>query len=144
MQELKIVIKDGVDKKFLSFPKNVQKALSPIRQLIIDCATELDDVHHLEESLKWGELSYKTKQGSPVRVNWSSKEKDHFGIYFICSTSLVETFKFVFGDEFNYDKNRGLIFGLEDEIPEEAVKRCVKMAMRYKELKHLPFLGNVT
>lgn len=132
----------AVKEKFDQYPPHVRPKLDVLRDLILEVAREEASVSALHETLKWGEPSYIAKHGSTVRINWNSKKPEQVGIYFKCTSKLVLTFRAVYGDLFNYEKNRAIIFGLEDEIPVEALKHCVAMALNYHKIKHLALLGN--
>lgn len=127
--------------KFESYPKDVKKILSHLRDLIINTASSIEGIHEIEETLKWGEPSYLVKKGSTIRIDWKSKTPNEYALYFICNTSLVETFKMVYGDLFKYEKNRAILFDLDEKIPETELKGCIEMALRYHSLKDKPFLG---
>jgi len=54
---------------------------------------------------------------------------------------LVGTFKEVFGDTFNYEKERAIIFALDDKIPKKELAKCIKTALHYHKVKNEPNLG---
>ena len=122
------------------YPQIVQKKLNFLRKLIVDTAEELE-LSSLEETTKWGEPSYLTKKGSTVRIDWKSKKPDQYAIYFKCTSKLVGTFRAIYEDQFNYETTRAIVFSFKDVIPEESLKVCIGMALRYHEIKHLPLLG---
>jgi len=95
----------------------------------------------MEETLKWGEPSYFVKKGSTIRIDWKSKAPNQYAIYFKCTSSLVETFKTIFGDLFKYEKTRAIVFELDEEVPTEELKICIGMALQYHNLKYKPLLG---
>ena len=130
----------GVKQKFETYPEDVAKALHVIRLLIINTAKK-DGITNLVETLKWGEPSYISHIGSTIRYDWKSNVPNEYRIYFHCQTTLVETFKEVYGNTFMYEGNRALVFNLHDAIPVKALTHCVSMALRYKKLKHLKLLG---
>jgi uncharacterized protein YdhG (YjbR/CyaY superfamily) len=130
-----------VKSKFESYPKDIKKKLTYLRELILKTASEIENVHQLEETLKWGEPSYLVKRGSTIRMDWKSKAPEQYALYFNCNTSLVETFKMVYGDLFKYEKNRAILFDLNEKVPEEDLKACIEMALQYHSLKDKPFLG---
>ena len=53
----------------------------------------------------------------------------------------MPTFRAIYGDAFNYEKNRAIEFTLTDEVPVAALKNCISMALQYHQVKHLPLLG---
>jgi len=74
-------------------------------------------------------------------MDWKTKTPHQYAMYFNCNTSLVETFKSVYGNLFKYEKNRAILFSLDDEIPKKELKDCIEMALKYHTLKNKPFLG---
>ncbi len=95
----------------------------------------------MEETLKWGEPSYLTKGGSTIRMDWKQKSPHQYALYFNCNTSLVETFKSLYRGFFTFEGNRAIVFCETDELPVDALKHCVSLALRYHRLKHQPLLG---
>lgn len=142
MSRLKFKKNTKVQALIDSYPSLPKMRLNALRELIIETASEIVDLNELEENLKWGEPSYSCQKGSTIRIDWKSKKPDQYAMYFICSTRLVETFRMLYGNTFDYDKNRALVFLLEDDIPVPQLKECIQMALRYHELKDQPLLGN--
>jgi len=126
--------------KFKSYPKTIAPKLKYLRELVLEVAEE-SELTELEETLKWGEPSYIAKKGSTLRMDWKTKNPNQYAMYFKCTSKLVETFREVYGDSFKYEKNRAIVFDLEDEVPKEELKDCIRMALNYHSLKHLPLLG---
>ncbi len=117
MSKLVINKNPEVKSKFDTYPPVIQKKLKVLRQLIIDTATRIDSINEIEETLKWGEPSYLAKKGSTIRIDWKAKSPDQYAIYFKCTSKLVITFREVYGDLFNYEKNRAILFKIDDKIP---------------------------
>ena len=122
-----------------SYPKEIQERILQLRQLIFAVAKESKLA--LTETLKWNEPSYLTDGGSTVRISWRKAYSNHYGMFFNCKTSLIETFKEIYPHEFNYEGNRALVFSLDDKFPEKELKHCVKLSLSYHALKHFPLLG---
>jgi len=137
---LKINKNPAVAEKFKAYPRSVRPKMKHLRKLILDAAKE-NNVQEIEETLKWGEPSYLVKKGSTVRIDWKEKSPQQYAIYFKCTSKLVLTFKEVYGDTFNYEKNRAILFGLDDAVPEKELKRCIGSALRYHSVKNEPNLG---
>jgi len=127
--------------KFQAYPPAVRVKLEGLRRLVLETGAELEPAPSIEETLKWGEPSYISPRGSTIRMDWKPRAPQQYALYFNCNTSLVETFRHVYGDLFRYEKNRALIFDLEAELPVEALKDCIEMALNYHQLKGQPFLG---
>jgi len=130
-----------VAEKFDSYPNKVQKKLNAIRKLILDTAKKEDTILEIEETLKWGEPSYLVKKGSTLRMDWKAKAPDQYAIYFKCTSKLVSTFREVYGDTFDYEKNRAIVFEMGDKVPKKALSECIKAALKYHQVKELPNLG---
>ena len=67
--------------------------------------------------------SYLAPKGSTLRMDWKTKSPNQYALYFQCSSMLVSTFKMVYGNTFNYEGNRAIVFQLEDKLPVEEVKK---------------------
>jgi hypothetical protein len=119
--------------KFSAYPAHVRPKLLALRELIFQTASTAEGAGEIEESLKWGEPAYATrnKSGSTVRIDWKRKTPDHYAMYFNCQTNLVETFRTLFPNDFKYDGNRALVFGLEDKIPKDSLALCVVASLTY-------------
>ena len=143
MNKLKINRNPEVASKFEAYPEAVKGKMTNLRNLILETATENDTIKEIEETLKWGEPSYLTKKGSTIRIDWKTKTPDQYAIYFKCTSKLVPTFKEVYGDKFKYEKNRAILFDLDDEIPQKELKKCIAAALKYHTVKNEPFLGMV-
>ena len=126
---------------FDSYPEPIRKKMMRLRQLVLDTALETEGVDALEETLKWGEPRYLTKGGSTIRMDWKDSTPDQYAMCFNCNTSLVNTFKAVYGDVFTFEDNRAIAFGEIDELPVNALKHCISLALTYHRVKHLPSLG---
>ena len=141
MQDLQLDINPAVESVFAGYPDYVRPQMIALRKLVIDTAKATEGIAQLEETLKWGEPSYLTKIGSTLRIDWKAKSPDQYALYFKCTSRLVETFKTVFKDTFEYEGNRAIVFKLNSELPTEELTYCIKSALTYHKVKHLPTLG---
>ena len=117
-----------------SYPKPVKARLLQLRKLIFDTAAKTPGVGEIEETLKWNQPSYTTpisKSGSTISIDRVKNGTADYAMYFHCQTSLVDSFRLMFGDTFNYEGNRAILFDNEDEIPVEALRQCIAMALTY-------------
>ncbi len=130
-----------VNEVFKNYPKAVKSKMLHLRDLVLSTASETDGVEKLEETLKWGEPSYVTKSGSTLRMDWKEKNPEQYAVYFKCTSKLVPTFKTVYKHKFKFEKNRAIVFNLNEMIPEDELKQCIAMALTYHKIKHLPLLG---
>lgn len=141
MENLRINQNPDVVSKFKTYPKQIKPKLAYLRTLILETASENDSIDEIEETLKWGEPSYLVKKGSTIRMDWKAKAPDQYAMYFKCTSKLVATFKEVYGDTFNYEKNRAIVFDLKDEVPTKELKACINSALNYHNCKNEPLLG---
>ena len=122
----------SVERAYLAMPESLQVQALELRKLILSTAGEMEATGGIEETLKWGQPSYlplKAKVGSAVRV--AVHDDQHLGLYFNCNTTLVETFRSLFGDDLQYSKNRAVLFDIARPLPQEAIAQCVRMALYY-------------
>lgn len=141
MKQIEIIKDPRVKQVFKKYPSVPRKKLKDLRALIMETAKEIPSLVQIEETLKWGELSYITKYGSTLRIDWKERQPDQYAIYFKCTSLLVPTFKKVFGKSFNYEGSRALIFGMDEKVPRTKLKKCIRAALEYHKVKRLPNLG---
>ncbi len=135
------ILNPQVEAAFESYPSSIKSKLLSLRQLIFDVATEHSDIDKIEETLKWGEPSYLSRHGSTIRLGWKKSQPNQYAIYFHCKTTLVDTFKELYRDQFNFEGNRAIVFSLDEEIPVVELKHCISLSLLYHRIKHLPMLG---
>jgi len=124
----------AVDAVFNAYPKPVKARLLALRRLILQTAKATKGVGALEETLKWGQLSYltpETKSGSTIRIDRVKSAANQYAIYFHCQTDLVATFRELYPTEFCYGGNRCIVFDAAEELPEAPLRHCVALALTY-------------
>jgi len=129
-----------VQQKFSTYPRYISVLLNKVRDLIFNVAQQ-DGISDITETMKWGEPSYVSKIGCTIRIDWKAKQPDQYCIYFNCKTSLIETFKEIYGDIFTYEGNRAIVFKINQVVPYKELGHCISMSLRYKKVKHLVLLG---
>ena len=141
MKNLELSTDPRVEPVFQGYPDVVRSKLLALRELVLETAKETEGISALEETLKWGEPSYLTSDGSTLRMDWKPKSPDQYAVYFKCTSQLVPTFRKVFPGTFQFEGNRAIVFQLDDEIPKDALQACIRAAFRYHKVKHLEDLG---
>lgn len=141
MTKMRIATDESFEIKISEYPDHVRDKLQFLRELVIKTAEEIPDLEDLHETLKWGEPSFVTKNGSTLRMDWKKKTPDQYQMYFKCTSRLVETFKLKFGDFFEYEKNRAIIFQLDQKIPVAELRQCIKATLNYHIVKKDISLG---
>lgn len=140
---MKTIIKTDpeLEKCFANYPDYIRSQMDYLRGLVRETARETEGITELQETLKWNEPSFITKHGSTLRMDWKEKQPNQYAIYFQCTSRLIETFKLVFKEKFEYQGKRAIIFQLDQPIPKEELKQCIRTALTYHKVKHLLTLG---
>tara|TARA_R110002012_G_scaffold154557_1_gene314917 strand:- start:2103 stop:2531 length:429 start_codon:yes stop_codon:yes gene_type:complete len=141
MGKLKVKTNPKVDAVFANYPDFVRDKMQALRELVLETAEETEGVYQLEETLKWGEPSFVTKDGSTLRMDWKEKTPDQYAMYFHCSSRLVDAFRLVFNHKFQYEGKRAIVFKLNQKIPKAELKECIKATLTYHKVKQLITLG---
>ena len=115
---------DKVKEKFDNYPSDVRYKILELRELIFDVAKNEKIINNIDEMLKWNEPSYITKNGSTLRIDWKKNKPNQYSMYFNCKTKLVETFRELFSDRFQFEGNREIIFQKDDIIDLDALKNA--------------------
>lgn len=130
--------------KFDTYPPNVRRKMLALRELVFRTAATTEGVGEIEETLKWGEPAYvtKNKSGSTIRMDWKKNDPNHYAIFFNCQTNLVETFRIMFPQDFKFEGNRALVFALEDKVLQDSLALCIAASLTYhlKKRSSVPVL----
>ncbi|MCZ4282761.1 DUF1801 domain-containing protein [Kiloniella laminariae] len=117
-----------------AYPESVKDRLLFLRELIYETALANSVVGPLEETLKWGQPSFLTsrsKSGTTIRLDQIKSSNGSCGLYFHCQTDLVDRFRALYPEIMTYEGNRCILFYAEDDIPVQALKHCLAMALTY-------------
>ncbi|ALT00506.1 DUF1801 domain-containing protein [Lacimicrobium alkaliphilum] len=133
-------MKSEIEAKFATYPAEAQRQLEAVRRLIFLVAEE-NHLGNVEETLKWGEASYLVKGGTTIRMDWKAKDPNAIKVCFHCQTRLIETFREIYQDEFEYEGKRAIVIPLDATLKEDPLGHCLQMALTYHSLKHRPLLG---
>lgn len=128
----------AVKEVFANYPKHIKPKMFSLRQLIFDVAAATEGVGELEETLKWGEPSYltpKSKSGTTIRIDWKQNRPDEYAMYVNCKTTLISTYKEIYGDTFTYGGNRSIIFKLDVPLARNELMDCITLALTYHKRK---------
>lgn len=124
----------AVAKVFQAYPAPMRARLLALREIILRTAAQTEGVGDIDETLKWGEPAYLTSStgsGSTIRIHWTKKRPNEYAMYFNCQTTLIETFRTLFPNDFRFEGNRALVFSEGDAIPQDALEFCVEAALTY-------------
>ena len=132
---------DNIPAVFDGYTKNVRIRLLYLREIIYFSAKKLGLHDLIQETLRWGEPSFVVKSGSTLRLNQLPSSSGRYGLFFNCQSKLVDSFRQIYPDTFQYLDNRGIMFGNDQVIPEDELQHCITLALSYHKIKHLPLLG---
>jgi Domain of unknown function (DU1801) len=126
---------------FAAYPEPIRTKLLFLRQLIFDVAAETEAVGPLDETLKWGQPSYLTtasKTGTTIRIDQNPSSAGQYMMYVHCQTNLIGTFRKLYPDTFDFEGNRSIVFDAAEDIPIEALRHCIALALNYHRAKRMP------
>lgn len=116
------------------YPAQLRARLLEIREMIFAAAAETGGAGPLTETLRWGEPAYLTqisKSGTTIRLGTTRSAPEACAVLFNCKTTLVETFRTHFPDDFAFEGNRALVMPVNRPLPHEALKLCLRAALTY-------------
>lgn len=119
-------------------PEPVRLQLLEVRDLVFAVAAETEGVGPLTETLKWGEPAYLTetsKSGTTIRLGVSKSAPDQCAVFVNCQTTLIDTFRTLFANDFTFEGNRALIIPATGDFPREALALCLRAALTYHRQK---------
>ncbi|CCE06836.1 conserved hypothetical protein [Bradyrhizobium sp. STM 3843] len=122
---------------FATYPRPLRRRLEALRRLILDTARTTPGVGALEETLKWGQPSYLTAEsgsGSTIRIDRIKSEPDRYALYVHCQTDLIAIFRELY-PELTYGGKRCIVLDASDDLPEQALRNCIALALTYHHTK---------
>ena len=118
-----------------AYPAPLRERLIWLRSLIQETAAATEGVGPLEETLKWGEVSYLTTEsgsGTTVRIA-PDKRSGQPAIFVNCRTDLVSRYRTLYPEAFGYDGDRGVVLGAAPD--EAALRHVIALALTYHARK---------
>lgn len=119
---------------FEAYPARLRADLLALRELIFDTADETEGIGALVETLKWGQPAYvpsKPRTGSTVRIDALKSTEPMYGIFFHCQTTLISTFRELYGSRFMFQGERAIVFSQGEKVPRNALGHCIALALTY-------------
>ncbi|APX11725.1 hypothetical protein [Tateyamaria omphalii] len=120
-----------------SWPQSAQSHFLRTRTLVHDVATS-EDVGPLDESLKWGQPSWRPKRartGSTLRLDWSPATPDRLLAFVDCKTDLAAQMDHRFPGQFHNDGRRALGFDTTHPLDKDAVWQLARLTLTYHRSK---------
>lgn len=119
--------KTSIHNFYPNYTSSEQGKLSELQTLIHKVADESNI--EIAESSKWGQLSFATPYGTPIRIDKFSDTQ--IALFVNCQTTLIETWKSLFLDTMSFSKTRAIVFNTEENIPKEQLAICIDQAFNY-------------
>jgi hypothetical protein len=123
---------------FAAYPARTKAKLLELRRLILETAAKTPGVGALDETLKWGQPSYltrETRSGSTIRIDRVKPEagadQERYALYVHCQTTLVSTFRQLYRDELTFGGNRSILLDADRPLPKAALRHCIALALTY-------------
>jgi hypothetical protein len=120
------------------YPEPIRMRLLQVRDLIFAVAAETEGVGPLTETLKWGEPAYLTeasRSGTTIRLGVSKSAPGHCAVFVNCKTTLIETFRAHFADDFAFEGQRALLIPATDHLHRAPLALCLRAALTYHRQK---------
>jgi Domain of unknown function (DU1801) len=124
----------AVEAAFAAYPAALRANLLGLRALIFATAHQAKGVGALVESLKWGQPSYrpsKPRVGTTVRIDALKSAEPGYAMFFHCQTTLVGTFRELYGDKLAFQGDRAIVFAPRHKVPRAALSHCIALALTY-------------
>ncbi len=124
-------IPPDVATSYSDMPEDIQPRLFEMRRLLFDVAERTTGVGKIVETLKWGQPSYLTaqpKSGSTVRLGQSKDGRA--ALFCHCQTSLVQQYRNLYPDVFDFEGNRALVLK-PGPLPQAELEHCIALALTY-------------
>ena len=125
------MLKTDIQTFYPTYSALEKQKLTELQKLIHKIAEESQ--LEIVESAKWGQLSFATPNGTPLRIDRFSDTQ--IALFVHCQTHLIEDWISLFSDTLNFSKNRAILFELDEPIPEEPLKICIDQAFNYHSKK---------
>jgi hypothetical protein len=133
-----VIENPDVQRVFDQYGETTQQKLMKLRELILNVAAETEAVGAIEETLKWGQISYLThhpRSGTTIRIDEYQPGTQQIAVFVHCQTNLVETFRSMYPDTFQYEGNRALIWDELDDAQVDILKHFIELALTYHQRK---------
>jgi len=118
---------------FGTLPADHRTGLLELRALILEVAEEVGAAP-VQEALRWGQPSYRSvrpRESTTVRLG-SSKDREHFGLYFHCQSTVLRDFQGLFPNDFRYDGYRAILFRPGEDLQTEKLRLSISHALQYR------------
>ena len=124
-----------IQARFDAYPTHVRPKMLALRELVLQVGAQCfaKTQAEIEETLKWSEPAYVTTNGagSTVRIDWKPNNPKFCVVYFNCKTNLIDSFRQLFPNDFQFEGNRAIWLDLDAAIPRDALAICIEASLTY-------------
>ncbi|MEM7303378.1 MAG: DUF1801 domain-containing protein [Pseudomonadota bacterium] len=120
----------AVEGAYAAFPEPARAQLLTLRALAFEVAEKTEGAGQISEALKWGQPSFVTTKPKGSTFRLGAHEDGAISLYFLCQTSLVETFRERYPD-LDCIGTREIRFAPDAKLPTEEISHCMALAMTY-------------
>lgn len=113
-----------------AFPESTRLIAQELRSLVLEVADSLPEIDRLEETLKWGQPSYSSSVGTPLRIG--AHKSGDCAIFTHCQSSVIGDFAAIHGDAFCIDGNRAVVFRAGEDLQPDLLRGFITHALTYK------------
>ena len=122
---------------FDAYPPALRTGLLELRRLILETAAGAD-VGKIVETLKWGQPAYLTarpRTGTTIRIDAIKGSPDRYAMFVNCKTTLLDSYRLLYPDTFQFEGQRAVIFSTGSPPPEAALRHLLALALTYHRAK---------
>lgn len=115
---------------FNSYPEPAKSGLLKLRALIFEVAEANPKIGAVSETLKWGQPSYQSASGTPIRLGLP--KAGGYAVFAHCQTAVISDFRNILGDKYTYDANRAVVFDATADPDLNEVAVLINRALTYR------------
>lgn len=104
--------------------------LLALRDLILETAKTLPDIGPVEEALRWGQPSYISREGTPLRLGVPKSAR--FGLFVHCQSRVIPNYLERYPAWDRIEGTRAVLFDRPDQIEPLRHGWLIRHALTYK------------
>jgi len=110
--------------------EKARAGLLALRDLILETAGALPDIGPVEEALRWGQPSYISRKGTPLRLG--VPKSGRFGLFVHCQSRVIPNYLERYPAWDRIEGTRALLFDRPDQIEPLRHGWLIRHALTYK------------
>lgn len=110
--------------------EQARKGLMALRSLIFETAASLPEVDSVEEALRWGQPSYISRKGTPLRLGVPKSAR--FGLFVHCQSRVIPNYLERYPAWDRVEGTRAVLFDRPDQIEPFRHGWLIRHALTYK------------